>query len=424
MTPRWFQPITILLVLSTTTVGSNLQAQTDSTVRAWVGRLAVPLQGTSVFDAKLSALVSTADVVGLGESVHGIEDFSAYRIAVLKRLIQHDRVTAVVLETGMPEATLADRYVRGETTTLDYRAALGGEFAASPSFHDFLVWLREWNEGAGRGSAVGIYGVDASIGDGATMVPALDLLGASGNADIRRLVDSIRPIALRVAAPWWGAAAKNYQALSDADRTGLTSLITQLIRTAEQSTDRNRDARQWDVQLARLLRQDQTILANDQSSGSNPRDLAMAENVLWLYRRLAPGQRAAVLTHDAHVQKTLIVGQQTPPGGVPNMGQALAAQLGARYLAIGTTYGGPAVDNSSAPLPEAIDSILSNAAPAPFMIDLRELARHEEIAAWGNAVRPMRFQTGYLSVAPWRAFDVLVHFDHVAAPAKQRSPFE
>ena len=144
-----------------------------------------------------------------------MQQFMELRFALLQHLVRHGRVTAVVLESGLPEAIAVDDWVHGRTDSVDFKTQLGPDYNDSEVIRRAMTWLREWNLGAGKAHPVAVYGADISIGDGRSMLPALDRLQAVAGTDARiaAVLDSLRPLATRVAAPWWNGALRNYEAL-------------------------------------------------------------------------------------------------------------------------------------------------------------------------------------------------------------------
>ncbi len=148
---------------------------------------------------------------------------------------------------------------------------------------------------------------------------------------------------------------------------------------------------------------------------TNPRDLAMAANTEWVLARQRPGERVVLWAHNAHVQRVPIEGPPVLGGGAtPSMGTMLGAKLGAGYVAIGTSYGGPSVDSATAPVMGSVDELLSGVSKAaPFFIPLHQVPATGPIRTWLDTPRPMRFEVGHLKVALGQAFDGVMFFRRV-----------
>ena len=410
-----------LLALACLLSPVRLGAQSDSGFTAWARARAIPIDSSGRAFQSFDSAASRARLIGVGESVHGMREFMTFRVELLQPLVRHERVTALILESGLPEAVGVDDYVRGRSDTVDFAAHLGPEFSGSDEARRAFAWLREWNRGPGRSHPVAVYGADISIGDGRSMLPALDGLRAvvGNDARIGAVLDSLRPIAASVAAPWWNAAVQKYAALPAETKARLTALTARLVDEARGWRAGPSDRRDWAERYALIAQQDEVLLREGPFSPDNPRDVAMATNIRWIVTRLPRGERAVVWAHNAHVQSTPIAGEAVGRRSFPSMGVRLRHALGEDYFAVGTAYGGASADSLSPPRAGSVDAALGGIASAPYLLLLGGAPR-VGVGAWLRSERPMRFQVGHLELALSSAFDAIVYFDHVsrADPAR------
>ena len=103
----------------------------DRAVASWVSKHAVPirLDGDGPLPG-LVPLIARARLIGVGESVHNQHEFLVLRFRLLRELVACGRVTTLVLESGLPEGIGVDRYVTGQSDTIDFDAALKYGFGA------------------------------------------------------------------------------------------------------------------------------------------------------------------------------------------------------------------------------------------------------------------------------------------------------
>ena len=174
---------------------------------AWARQRLRPIDASGAAFRALDPRIREARLIGMGESVHETEPFLSFRVQFLKDLIRRERVTALAFESGLAEAVALDAYVQGRAATIDLPAALPGGFAHLRGIREFIEWLRAWNQGEGRKRPVHVYGADVP-GRQASMLPGLDRLEelTSGHAEIKARIDAVRPLAVKVAAPWWRPA--------------------------------------------------------------------------------------------------------------------------------------------------------------------------------------------------------------------------
>jgi erythromycin esterase len=333
-------------------------------------------------------------------------------LQLLQDLVRRHRVTALVLESGLPEAMALDEYVRGRTATVDFEATLPGGFGALEEIRRTMEWLREWNLGAGRKRPVGVYGADLPARSG-SMVPALDRLQelTAGNAGIKTAIDSVRPLATQISAGWWKGAAQKYGALSMDEKAALTMGVSLLVQRVDRLSEGDKDRLEWARRLALVAQQHETVLRLGAFEATAPRDIAMTDNTLWVLGRLAKGERAVYWAHNAHVQKVPVTGPPLPPGRFPPAGMRFGAALGKQYYAIATTYGGPSMDDQSVATSGSVDATLESVAKGRFLLVLHGGKRSAAVDAWLSQERLMRFQVGYLMVPLGAGFDAVVYFD-------------
>jgi erythromycin esterase len=400
----------------------QVDAQSDSGFVAWARRTAIPIDSSERAVRSLDSAVATARLIGVGESVHDRQQFMELRFELLKDLVQHGRVTALVLESGLPEALAVDDYVQGRSASVDFASQLGPDYSESAVVRQAMQWLREWNRTTGKAHPVAVYGADISIGDGRSMLPALERLHAVVGNDPRigAVLDSLRPIAARVAAAWWNGAVRNYGALPADAKKQLTELTTQLVAAAHAWRGGTPDQRAWAERFARIVQQDEVMLREGPFSAESPRDAAMAANTRWILDRLPSDERVLLWAHNAHVQRVPIKGGPVPPGAFPSMGYRLGKELGDAYFAIGTAYGGPSADSAGAPRAGSVDATLAAVSSTPFLLSLRGAPRSGAASAWLDAERPMRFQVGYITLPLAAAFDAVVYVDRVSPAVKPR----
>ena len=375
-------------------------ADDDRAFIDWAKARAAPLEGDKAFQA-LDADIATVRLIGVGESVHESATFAQFRARHLKDAVRRHRVTALVMEAGMPETMAADDYVTGRTSKVDV-----------PS--EAIEWLRAWNLGEGKDRPVRLYGADFS-GRAGSMLPTLDRLAelAKGNDELLATIEALRPAAAKLEARWWKPAKEKYDALPPHEKALLVLKARGLFDQAGKATGPNAE---WIQRLALLIRYYEAFLRLDPFSPGMPREQAMADTLLWVVGKLPEGEKAIYWAHNAHVQRTATSGPALPPGEHVSAGMLVTAVLGAKYYAIATAYGGPSLDKDLPPDPDGLDAILGAVAPAPFILPLRG-SRPEAVDQWLDVKRSLRFQVQYVNVAPGRAVDALVYFDRAAKPS-------
>ncbi|MBS2129110.1 erythromycin esterase family protein [Burkholderia thailandensis] len=128
--------------------------------------LARRLRGDAAdFDALID-MADDADVVLLGESTHGTDEFYRMRARITARLVDECGFDTIAIEGDWPDAWRVNRYVQGDAAIADADAALA-DFTRFPAWmwrnrpmREFVGWLRERNATLPRQSRSGVYGLD------------------------------------------------------------------------------------------------------------------------------------------------------------------------------------------------------------------------------------------------------------------------
>ena len=412
------------LTLTLLLITAPLTASDDEAFVAWAKKRAVPLGESSRALRSLDRDIRSAQLIGVGESVHETEPFGSFRLELLQDHVRRHRVTALILEAGLPDVMAVDDYVHGRASEVDYGSAISGDLGTLMHIRRTMDWLRQWNAGAGRNHPVSVFGSDLPGRQG-SFAPALDRLEqlTAGNVLVREAIDAVRSPALQTSSTWWRGASDKYAALTPDAKTELTVKVQKLVEIVDgvRTGDADRDA--WIRRVALVVQQHETFLRLGAFSPTMPRDKAMADNITWLLGRLPRGERAVYWAHNAHVQRVPVKGPTLPPGSFPPAGSRLGESLGDRYFAIGTAYGGPSRDRAAAPPePHSVDEVLGRALDKPFLLILRGGKRPAAVEAWLAEERAMRFQVGHSILSAGKAFDAIVYFDRTSAapraPAK------
>ncbi|GEM_PF-1971683 len=286
----------------------------DST--AQLRAAAIPLAGAdpALPEDDLAPLLERlvgARLIGLGEATHGDHESFAFKCRLIQALVRRHACDAVIFERGVAEMDAYDRYVAGQTPSLN----LGQDMYPwrVEEVRDLFAWLREWND---RGGAVRLAGMDMFTPAGLPL--ALSLLADAGmpapsvwqdlaaEANTRRNTSTFSD-------PWYATALARWQAV------------------APPQTDLASPRGRWIVLLTATFRQwlEYAVLASDPDGKPwELRDRFMAENALAQLERFGPATKAVIWAHNSHVY-------HEPPVA----GSYLRANLGAAYRSVCCVFG-------------------------------------------------------------------------------------
>ena len=394
---------------------------------AWIERNAVPFEGShlSLPNSDIGFvrdIVGDARVVSLGENTHGTRDFFEMKARILRFLVEEMGFDAFAIEATWPEANRLDDYVRrGEGDPAELLSGLYFWTWNTESVLEMIEWMRAHNEAGGD---LGFYGFDMQY-PGMALHNVVEYFRAV-DPDRANVLAAPLECLVRVANDPSGRFPEVRYADQTADYratcgTSLGEVRDSLVaRRADYEATGGEDAFALAFQSMRVAIQYHLMITGDQS-----RDQSMAENTVWLHRRLGPESRIVLWAHNFHVS--------TQPGA---QGWYLRSNYGDAMVILGFshesgTFTGVRQRGSSyfgldqmvldAVRPLSYEHHLSTAAAPRYFLDLR----NRELGAAGTAwlSNPRLFRTigccynpdspsSYWNrhpVAEW--FDVLIHYE-------------
>ena len=222
----------------------------DATISDWIQRRAIPIEhlepGNGWADlAALRGLIGDAQVVGLGESAHGVHEFTTLKHRLTEWLVSELGFTAIALESSTSGCRAINDYVlRGEG---DPGSALTGQGYLAWDCEEFLAllrWLRQHNEAVDDNRKVAFYGVDNGFNEigRQTVTDYLTRLAPERLAHVRDAFESLAELESR-----WPFLQDEDNAVLQAANDQLRDLDQYLLDNAPRLTDRSSAAELTDV---------------------------------------------------------------------------------------------------------------------------------------------------------------------------------
>jgi erythromycin esterase len=367
--------------------------------------------------AKLTARLSNAEIIGIGEATHGTHEDLAFKSALIKQLVREGRIEVLALEANRAIGTALDAYVRrGEGDPVDIvRSPSFFRIWRTEEFVDLITWLRGWTLAGGK--PVQVVGVDVQDSS-ADAIAALDFVASRAPAQVAEirqgfgdLLAGEHPVKLY---PWIVAADKAKHGRAVAAGEALQRLLlTNRVTWGEQpgytealyaATTASQGLKVYDLEVGG---------ADPKNAGPDywaRRDRMMAANLV----RLAGGRRVAIWAHDMHV-----LGEPPAEANIPDsltwLGREMSRRFGPRYVnvqfawthgrfhaATATRFTGeevasqpPLIPQSPGNKPGSLGHFLGQVEGDLWWIDLRQLPQ----AAW--AIRWSRRQTYWRGWGGW-----------------------
>jgi protein-L-isoaspartate(D-aspartate) O-methyltransferase len=290
--------------------------------------------------------VGDARLVLLGEASHGTSEFYRMRARITRALIEEKGFDFVAIEADWPDATEIDAYVRhhpGDRPRRKPFQRFPRWMWANTDVVDFIHWLREHNERAGR------YGREGMAG-----FHGIDLYSMHASAEaVLRYLDDVDPDAAAVARvryecliPWqsdpvlYGRAVLSgaFDACEDEVVAMLNDLLRKRIEYIRRDGARFADA----IQNARLVASAEKyyrVMYRGSVASWNLRDTHMFDTLRMLLELYGPASKGAVWAHNSHLgdASATAMGER----GEHNVGQLARQTFGpaARLVGFGTHTG-------------------------------------------------------------------------------------
>lgn len=414
----------VLVVLAGTTAA---RAQPPAQPDGWIRHNAVPLTTTDPAAplgdlAPLRGAAGDAEIVGLGESVHGTAEQTALKHRTLRFLVERMGFRSIAWEDDWTIGLRIDEYV---TTGRGDVAALVGDMSTAWRSHevaDLLRWLRRYN--AGRADKVRFFGVEYF----STRPLAYDAVAAHVAAaapdrlpELRRHLRVIRPYTSDM-----GAYVKWYTDV--ADKGPYIRHARQAYELVERLPHEPGD-RAYAVTLhhARQIVSFYEHFDLPFAEALVYRDAHAARNLRWW--REFTGSKIAYWAASPHTANAPGLRIAVPPGPdmrFPSAGSYLRRWYGRGYVSIGFTFDHGTVSTDPGqtvtlppPAPDWFERPFGEVRAGQFLLDLRRPAP-PPVRAWLAA--PLRTR-GLPDAGPGSSmsggtlsqwFDVIVHRQEVS----------
>jgi erythromycin esterase len=354
----------------------------------------------------LKKIIGYARIVALGEATHGTHEFFQMKHRMLEFLVEEMGFNTFAMEAAWPQANLINDYVhtgKGEPAIILRGYAAGGD---AQEVLDLVQWMRAYNENPSNTRKISFYGFDIAG------------TGPMAKDNVAQYMQKVDPQAAKQVADNYSC----YPGNSVACQKKLQAVYDWLDQHQADYTAKS-SAEEFSLALhsARVVIQYQDFTAN--SNNGLIRDLYMAENVTWLLDQAGPDAKIVLWAHNAHVGMS---GEEIPQV----MGDYLRKQYGNQMVVFGFLFyqgsfnacGTPTFQtfHVGAPPINSYESFFHDAGLSRFFLDLRSVKVGAAASDWllvphpfrqiGSCYHPTVMQSGFLTAALARVFDVVIYF--------------
>jgi erythromycin esterase len=423
--------------------------------REWARDHVYPIAsvGESPDDADLKPLrgiVGGAQVIAFGEPVHGAHEPLAMRNRLIRYSVTQLGVTAVALESCLSSSKRLYDHVLGRTTEADpaLKEAFCYGFGDLQENLELVRWLRTYNATQSPTGQVRLYGIDLSGQYRPYAYQSLEAVLAFLDRADPRLNRNLR---LQCADMIPVFRSDKYPKLTASEKDALTGKIQDLIALIERertplTAATSRDEYEWALRQAISAAQDDAFLRSlpaefDRSlpnwwqrfkpserwdHNAEMREVAMADNLLWVQQRECRRGKVLFFAHDEHVQTDVgVLGSPSRPATgqyrqIRCAGSYLRSVLGPDLVVIGSYFGRgvgyPPEDAPPAPDVHGMEDLFDSLSIHRFIMDLRELPSSGPLHEWfqlAHATRPTIPGQDAYKIVPLRAYDAVLYFDTI-----------
>jgi erythromycin esterase-like protein len=417
---------------------------TFATLDDWIARetLAFSLDDPKSFptaiDQMMASLGEQVELLGLGEALHGGEDFLILRNRLFQYLVQAHGYRAIALESSFTRSHLVNEYVAGRGPA-SYEAiqqsGFSHDFGKLEANRELVEWMRQYNADPTHRVTLRFYGFDSPTEtDGADsprqvlhlVLDYLTSVDKESSQEYRRRIDPL----LGQDADWENPAAMMDPTQSiglspeaTALRVETEELISELLIRRPELVAKSDPGRYLEaLQFAKVSRQLLNYHAELARTSDERiarllgiRDAMMADNLAYIVARERDWGKALASAHNVHMQRGKA--QMQFGAGVHMwwpVGAHLNEMFGPHYVVIGSAVGESEANGIGQPEIGTLEGLLTAApGPARFIPTHRGLGLPaSEIAALptrsGSTKHP-----GYFLLTPrsFTDFDWLVVLD-------------
>jgi len=407
----------------------------------WAKEHAVPINPAASNDdfsdlAPLKEVIGEARVVGFGESMHYVGEFSRFRSRLFKYLVKEMNFTTFAFECGPIEAKCTHDYVLGIHDRFD-DAAMGitDIFGVWQDIQDLIRWMRDYNLSGKNKQKLKFYGFDDGHGWSSVESAvsfACDYLDQVDGNYASKIREDLLPLANSINLD--NVAEKPSEEVKELN-CGLTSLVAHFQIEQMHYVERsNWEDFDWAYRAALIAQRIGSLLgevhAAPEATGriwNNIRDAGMAWHLDWIREREGPEARLLLGAHVCHLQKTYAYDglnidqskvsmdqyQSTMDQYYSTLGQYLSVSLPKKDVLIigGTNFYSLKPDD---PAKEgSLQDALGRLELPSFILDLRAATNDEKAANWLNKKKADRYCTMYQSIVTSDAWDAIYYTEEI-----------
>ena len=304
--------------------------------------------------APVIAALEDAKIIGVTECIHDMIEPFQFRNALIKELVQMNRIKVIAIESGFSESKLVYDYVLGKDIDENdvFTDGFSCIFGTLDPNQELITWLRNYNIGKPPAEQVHFYGFDIpGCAPNPVMENAmagfnfvfdyLDSVDKEKSAFYRKSVEKyevflrINDNAQDTVPHFWNLDSLGWNEIEE--------ILDEIEFTFKQNAQRYVDASseldyKWAFHSIYNARQNAIFLKSIGKAdfGYDSRDLGQFQNIQWIIEN-EPDKQVLLFAHSTHLMKEV----HSETAGVlpyPRCGEYLGKEYGEDYKVIGNFY--------------------------------------------------------------------------------------
>lgn len=425
----------ILILMLFSACGININKNNSSTIEKWVQnngheiKTLVPSAGSDDLGL-LNDIVGDASVVCLGESRHDIHEQFLIKHRMIRHLVEELGFTVFIIEGSLPYSRRIDAYIlNGEGNIDEIMSDMPGWFLwDTAEILDMILWMRDYNSKPENAEKIRFYGIDIVAPNDAlnqvfSFMQEYDQTAFKGFRNNEYAQDYIND-------EMWPQTRQAFEGFSDHEQQLLDKnyhdLYEHFVRNEANYTSlSSSEEYAWILRMAYCaMEANKMFSSNSTLEFGLTRDLAMAQNALWIMEHLKD-EKIMVWAHNVHIATDSFT-MSREEGSLEGMGFHLKEELGEKMISIGAAFntGEYPEWNKSFPPSDinSIDGILAKSGMEYAMFDLKKDIENESVKNWMNTKQVLRAQDFEMYCIPIKSFDGFFFVEYISrAIPNQRS---
>lgn len=254
--------------------------------------------------AKIASAAKDYDIIGMGESAHGIREFHAWEFSFVKYLISTNRLKAVVIEDNFAQAKKISDYVSHANASGNLDSLMGNLYNIwrSKELANLIEFIRKYNLAQKDQKNLVLF-MGADMQDASGIYDAYTYLKENNIP-----VNAVSQHDLALIAALGKGEKYNFKKLPTEDKEQIDKTISFFQKSFDKLSERKdlRSSREFKYALQNFKIVSQCY--QNEKAGIikwiTYRNKALAENLVWAQSHIEKGKQVVFMAHNGHLSNS------------------------------------------------------------------------------------------------------------------------